>query len=309
MPPGKGLNTNNRWTFKAFGHIYRPMTEQPFIKMHGLGNDFVILDARRGAISLSAKDTQAIADRKRGVGCDQLIIIEPIEDGEADVFMRIKNADGSEVAACGNATRCVADLLMTETGRSEALIQTVYDVLEARREADGRITVDMGLVRFDWRDVPLSEARDTREMPLDIGGLSGPSALNIGNPHCVFFVDDVSKVDVESIGAVVEKMPLFPEFTNVQFVQVLGPNSIRQRVWERGVGVTEASGSGACAGFVAAARRGLTTRRGDVHLDGGILSIDWLADDHVMMTGPVAFSFTGKIDPSLLVSSVIARPS
>lgn len=276
------------------------MSALPFTKMHGLGNDFVILDGRSRSLRLNGGAARAISDRKRGIGCDQLIVLEPPRRDPADVFMRILNADGSESAACGNATRCVAHMVMAETGKSESHVETAHDILEAERETDGRISVDMGRVRFDWRDVPLSEARDTGHLDITIGGLSDPSALGVGNPHCVFFVDNVEAIDIAPIGREVERMALFPERANVQFVQVLDPKTIRQRVWERGVGVTEASGSGACAGFVAAARRGLTERRGDVRLDGGVLSIEWLRDDHVTLTGPVAHSFSGVLDRDLL---------
>jgi diaminopimelate epimerase len=271
-----------------------------FIKMHGLGNDFVVLDGRAHGLSLTAEQVRLIADRHRGVGCDQLIVLTAPEDRLADVTMVIRNADGGEVSACGNATRCVASLLMTESGKNHAVIQTRAGLLDAERRADGLVSVDMGPARLDWRDIPLSEAIDTLHLPLALGELSDPVGVGMGNPHAVFFVPDVMKVDVATLGPVLEHHPLFPERANIEFAQILSPERIRMRVWERGAGITLACGTGACATVVAAARRGLAGRRAEVILDGGTLDIEWQKDGHVMMTGPVSIAFSGRLDPSLL---------
>ncbi|MCB2102178.1 MAG: diaminopimelate epimerase [Rhodobacterales bacterium] len=282
------------------------MTGQPFIKMHGLGNDFVVVDGRADGTRLSAAQARAVADRHTGVGCDQVIILEPPRDALADLFMRIRNTDGSEAGACGNATRCVASLVMGETGADHAVIQTISGLLDAEARDGGLVAVDMGPARLDWRDIPLAEAHDTLHLPVTVGDLSDPVGVNMGNPHAVFFVNDVAAVPLEELGPRIEHHPLFPEFTNVQIAQVLDRANIRHRVWERGVGITRASGSGACATLVAAARRGLTERRATVHLEGGPLHIDWQPDGHVMMTGPVATSFTGHLDPALLDPAPLA---
>ncbi|MCP5366188.1 MAG: diaminopimelate epimerase [Hyphomicrobiales bacterium] len=273
-----------------------------FRKMHGLGNDFVVLDARAAPLPLSAAQAAAIADRRTGVGCDQLIVLEPPRDSLADVFMRIRNTDGSEAEACGNATRCVASLLMAETGHGHAVVQTVAGLLDAEAHGE-QVTVDMGPARLDWRDIPVSDAIDTLHLGIEAGPLKDPVGVNMGNPHAVFMVDDAAAVALEVYGPQVERHPLFPEFTNVEAVQVLAPDRIRMRVWERGVGVTRACGSGACAALVATARRGLTGRRATVVLDGGPLVIEWLPDGHVTMTGPVSTSFTGTLDDALLAQA------
>ncbi len=271
-----------------------------FIKMHGLGNDFVVIDGRARDVGLNGARARAISDRRTGVGCDQVIVIENSEEPLADAFMRIFNSDGSQVSACGNATRCVASLLMKEKSAKEVTIQTLAGLLDAEDADEGLITVDMGRVGMDWRDMPLSEARDTRDLGIESGPLKAPVGVSVGNPHAVFFVDDAEAVDLETHGPVIERHPLFPEYVNVEAAQVVSPSEIRVRVWERGAGLTRACGTGACASLVAAARRGLTTREADVVLDGGRLRIQWLKDDHVLMTGPVATSFTGAIDGSLL---------
>jgi diaminopimelate epimerase len=273
----------------------------PFIKMHGLGNDFVVVDARARALALSNAAAHAIADRKTGVGCDQIITVRASK--AADAFMRIQNADGGEVEACGNAARCVADLLMRETGKPTATIETVAGVLEARRAAGGRVAVDMGPARLDWREIPLSHACDTLRVPMAIAGFAEPTAVNIGNPHAVFFVPDAEAVPLAEIGPDIEHHAFFPQRTNVEFVQVLDRKRLRMRVWERGVGITRACGSGACAAAVAAARRGLSDRACEVRLDGGPLFLEWREDGHVIMTGPVATSFAGELDGSLLPSA------
>ena len=280
------------------------MSELPFIKMHGLGNDFVVLDARQRNIGLGGAHARAIADRRLGIGCDQLLVIEPPENGQgngaADVFMRIFNADGAEAGACGNGTRCVAQLVMAEKEIAEARIETKAGVLPAVRAEDGGIAVDMGPAGLDWRDIPLSEERDTLNLGLAAGPLKDPVAVNVGNPHAVFFVDDAAAVPLHDLGPGLENDPLFPQRANIGAAQILDDGNIRLRVWERGTGLTRACGTGACAALVAASRRELTGRSATVVLDGGRLLIEWRDDNHVIMTGPVATSFTGLIDPSLL---------
>lgn len=276
------------------------MTSLDFIKMHGLGNDFVIIDGRDGDLSLSRDSVRAVSDRRRGVGCDQFIVMEPAQTDVADVFMRIYNPDGSESGACGNATRCVASLMMREKATGHIIVETISGLLDCENIGDGLYSVDMGQARLDWRDLPLAQARDTEHLELEAGPLKDPVGVNMGNPHAVFMVDNAEAVDLEVFGPMVETDKLFPERTNVEAVHVISEDRIRMRVWERGAGITQACGSGACAALVATARRGLTGRKADVVLDGGTLSIEWLPDNNVLMTGPVATSFTGNIDPALL---------
>ncbi len=273
---------------------------RPFIKMHGLGNDFVVIDAREQPLTLDDARARAIADRHTGVGCDQLIIMErpPHGKGIADVVMRIRNADGGEVAACGNASRCVADLVMRETGRDHIVIETAAGLLDAERASGGRVTVDMGEARLDWRDIPLAEPQDTARLDLALGPLKEPVAVSMGNPHAVFFVPNAEAVDLKSLGPVLERHPLFPERANIGVAQVTSRDRIRLRVWERGTGITLACGTGACAALVAAVRRDLADRKAVVVVDGGELEIEWLKDGHVLMTGPVAVSFTGELPAS-----------
>jgi diaminopimelate epimerase len=266
-----------------------------FTKMQGLGNDFVVLDARRAPIPLSLADRRRIADRRRGVGCDQLIVLEPAVSAGADIFMRIYNPDGSEAGACGNATRCVSGRLMAESGTDHMTVETISGLLPARRREAGRICVDMGAARLGWREVPVNVECDTLHLPLSLGPLGDPVGVSMGNPHAVFFVDDVDAIALEEIGPKLEHAPLFPERANIEIVEVLSPERLRMRVWERGAGITLACGSGACATLVAAARRGLTARRAEVVLDGGPLEIEWLENGHVLMTGAWAESFTGEI--------------
>lgn len=268
-------------------------------KMHGLGNDFVVLDSRDEPILLPEARIRKIADRRRGIGFDQLLVIEHPAAREADAFMRIYNPDGSEAGACGNGTRCVADLLMTQLGRDTCRIETLRGVLEAERR-DGLITVDMGEAQKDWRDIPLARELDILHLPIEQDGVSNPVAVGMGNPHCVFFVDDADKVDVAGIGSAVEHHPLYPQRTNVEFVSVHGDNALRLRVWERGAGITLACGSGTCASVVAADLRGLVDARSApvaVTVDGGVLSIGIReSDGHVLMTGPAATTFVGEAD-------------
>jgi len=270
--------------------------------MHGLGNDFVIIDGRDSGFSLSRDAVRAISDRRRGVGCDQIIIMEQAPTALADVFMRIYNPDGSESGACGNATRCVASLLMSEKATSHVIVETISGLLDCENVGGGLYSVDMGPARLDWRDLPLSQALDTENLKIEAGPLKNPVGVNVGNPHAVFMVDNAEGIDLNVFGPMVEHDKLFPERTNVEAVQVLARDRIRMRVWERGAGITQACGSGACAALVATARRGLTDRKADVVLDGGTLRIEWMPDNNVLMSGPVSTSFVGNIDPSLLVS-------
>lgn len=272
-----------------------------FLKMHGLGNDFVVIDARKRPFTLSAAQAAAIADRRRGIGCDQIIVLEAGQSGAEDAFMRIRNADGSASAACGNATRCIGGFLMDETGKSRAIIGSEAGDLFADRANGGDVTIDFGPARLGWREVPLAREMDTLHLPLSLGPVSDPAGCSMGNPHATFFVPDVSAIDLAALGPKLEFDPLFPERANIGFAQVIAPDRIRLRVWERGAGITLACGTGACASLVNANRRGLTGRKARVELDGGTLTIERReADDHVLMTGAVAISFRGTIDPSLL---------
>jgi diaminopimelate epimerase len=281
----------------AGGPAYIGAMRVPFVKMHGLGNDFVVFDERAGSLSLTAARAAAIADRRTGVGCDQLISIEPAAAGSgADAAMRIRNADGSAAGACGNATRCVADLLFRETGGRAGIIRTPAGNLPVERLPGGLIRVDMGAPRLDWRDIPLSCAMDTLHLDLYAGEFGPPAACSMGNPHATFFVADLDRVPVTAFGPELEHAALFPERANIGFAQVLAPDRLRLRVWERGAGLTRACGSGACAALVNASRRGLTGRRATVVVDGGALEVEWRDDGHVLMTGPVATAFHGTID-------------
>ena len=271
---------------------------RPFVKMNGLGNDFVVVEARSAPFEPTPEQARAIADRTTGVGCDQLISIEPAAG--ADARMRIWNADGSEVEACGNATRCVGWLLMEATGRDGATIDTAGGLLRVER-AGVNVTVDMGPPGLDWRDIPLEEEMDTRGIELEYGPrgaplLHTPGAVSMGNPHVVFFVPDAETAPVREAGSMIEHHLLFPQGVNVGFAEVRARDRIRLRVWERGAGETAACGTGACAAVVAASRRGLTDRRVEVLANGGPLTIEWReSDGHVLMTGPVAVEFTGVL--------------
>ena len=277
------------------------MRGHPFIKMHGLGNDFVVLDARKERLKLKDETVRAIADRRLGVGCDQVLVLEKPKAKGADVFMRIRNADGSEAEACGNGTRCVADLVMRENGRERVTVETLAGLLAAHQAREHGVSVDMGEPRLGWREIPLARDCDTLNVPLTLGPLIVPVCTSMGNPHATFFVPDAEAIDLATLGPRLEHDPIFPERANIGVAQLLSPARLRFRVWERGAGITVACGSGACAALVAAARRGLTGRKAEIVLDGGTLEIEWAADGHVVMTGPVAVSFTGTLDPSLLV--------
>jgi diaminopimelate epimerase len=276
------------------------MGKIPFLKMHGLGNDFVVLDGRGRGIAVDAARARALANRRTGIGCDQVILLEPPRHPSAQVMMRIRNPDGTEAEACGNATRCVADLLHRETGAARIGIETVAGLLDAEVLSDGRVAVDMGPVRTGWDEIPLARPMDTERVALARGPLTAPSCTNIGNPHATFFVADVATIDLATLGPVLEHDRLFPERANIGVAAVGDRGHIRLRVWERGAGITRACGSGACAALVAAYRRGLVGRRAAVELDGGMLDIAWREDGHVIMTGPTALSFEGVFDPNLL---------
>ncbi len=267
----------------------------PFLKMHGCGNDFVVFDERARSFGFTPTRAAAIADRRTGIGCDQFITIEPPPAG-SDAFMRIRNPDGAEAGACGNATRCVVWLLSQESGQTDQTIRTVAGDLRSQVLQDGRVRVDMGPARLDWGDVPLARPMDTLHLDLARDGLADPAAASMGNPHATFFVPDLAALDIPTIGPTLETDPLFPDHANIGFVQVLAPDRIRLRVWERGAGLTLACGSGACAALVNSARRGLTGRRAAVLVDGGELEIEWRDDGHVLMTGPVATAYSGEID-------------
>ena len=264
----------------------------PFRKMHGIGNDFVVLDARKHALDLTMDRARQIADRRFGIGCDEILIIEPARNG-ADAFMGVRNADGSTAESCGNGARCVADMLMRETGKSAVVLETLGGPIAATRAKNGHVTIDMGNARTDWRDIPLAESCDTLHLPVTEGPLSDPVGVSMGNPHAVFFVSDVAVVDLANLGPRLERHALFPERANIEVVQVMSPTHLRMRVWERGSGITLACGTGACASAVAAVRRDLCRRAVTVTLEGGDLHIEWRSDGHVIMTGPTADVFSG----------------
>lgn len=272
---------------------------RPFVKMNGAGNDFVVVNALQAPFAPTADQARAIADRKTGQGCDQLIAIEPSET--ADAFMRVWNADGGSVETCGNALRCVGWLLMEANGVDRVTIDTLGGPTVATRAGERRVTVDMGAPRTGWDQVPLAEEMDTRGIELQVGPIDAPlvhtpGAVSMGNPHVVFFTDRQDDGFVRGTGSLVENHPMFPQGVNVGFANVLSPDHIRLRVWERGAGLTKACGTGACAALVATARRGLTGRSARVDVDGGELRIDWdEATDHVFMTGPVEIERTGVL--------------
>ena len=272
-----------------------PKTGLRFLKMHGLGNDFVVIDSRgRGAVTTPAL-AKALGDRHRGVGFDQLAEIRDAEG--ADFAPDFWNSDGSRAGACGNATRCVSDLVMAGLGREAVRLVTARGELQARRLDSGLVAVNMGPPVLDWAAIPLAREVDVLHLPLP----GDPVAVGMGNPHCVVFVADAEAEDVTGRGALLEHDPLFPERTNVEFVNVLGTDHLRMRVWERGAGITLACGSGACAVAVAAHLRGLTGRSVQIDVDGGRLSIDW-REDGVWMTGPVAHVFDGWLSPEYLAA-------
>lgn len=266
-----------------------------FMKMHGAGNDFVVIDSRGREAVVTAGLARALGDRHRGVGFDQLAEIRDAPD--ADFALDFWNADGSRAGACGNATRCVSDHVMTGLGRAAVNLVTTRGGLRAVRRGDGSVAVNMGQPQLGWAEVPLARAVDPLHLPLT----GDPVAVGMGNPHCVFFVPDAEAVDLPRLGPLWERDPLFPERTNVEFVSLLGPDRLRMRVWERGTGITLACGSGACAAAVAAHRRGLTGRKVTLQVDGGVLEVDW-REDGVWLSGPVAHVYDGFLSADYLAA-------
>ncbi|GLS85274.1 diaminopimelate epimerase [Cypionkella aquatica] len=266
-----------------------------FMKMHGAGNDFVIIDSRGRDAVVTAKLAQALGDRHRGTGFDQLAEIR--DSQTADFALDFWNSDGSRAEACGNATRCVANYMMHDLGRDALTLITKRGLLRAARQTDGRVSVNMGHPQLDWSEIPLSHATDTLHLPL----AGDPTAVGIGNPHCVFFVADADSIDLAALGPGLEHHPLFPQRTNVEWAQLIAPDHLRMRVWERGAGITLACGSGTCATVVAAHLRGLTGRAVTVEADGGTLHVDW-RDDGVWLTGPTAHIFDGTLTPAFLAA-------
>jgi len=282
------------------------MTAHAFRKMNGLGNDFVMVDVRASGAVFSGSVIRAIANRETGIGCDQFILIEQPRNG-GDCFMGIRNADGGEVEACGNAARCIVSLMLEETGKTEITVETLGALTTGWSAANGDICVDMGPPKLNWRDIPLAEEiRDTRGIELQIGPIDNPilhtpAVVNMGNPHAIFFVEDTSAYDLSKIGPLLENHPMFPERANISLAQVVDQNHIRLVVWERGVGLTQACGTAACATAVASARKQLTDRQVTVSLPGGDLVLEWReSDDHVLMTGPVTHEYDGTLDARLL---------
>lgn len=273
----------------------RPLSETGlrFLKMHGLGNDFVVIDARSGENPVTPALARALGDRHRGVGFDQLAVILPAES--ADFTLEFWNADGSKAGACGNATRCVSDLMMRDLGKDRVTLTTARGRLAAERRADGLVSVNMGAPILEAAAIPV--AADPLALPL----AGDPVAVGMGNPHCIFFVEDAETADVSGLGPKIEHHPLFPERTNVEFAALVGPDHLRMRVWERGAGITLACGSGTCATAVAAHLRGLTGRQVIVDVDGGRLEIDW-REDGVWMTGPTALVFEAELSPAFLAA-------
>ncbi|MBG52327.1 MAG: diaminopimelate epimerase [Alphaproteobacteria bacterium] len=275
-----------------------------FRKMNGLGNDFVVVDVRAHDPHFSAETVRAIADRKTGIGCDQFILIERPRNG-GDCFMGIRNADGGEVEACGNAARCIASLMLDETGKTEVIVETLGAMTRGSRAPDGNVTVDMGTPRLEWHEIPLAEEiRDTRGIELQIGPIDNPilhtpAVVNVGNPHAIFFIEDVNSVDLSRVGPLLENHPMFPERANISLAQVISRDHILLKVWERGAGLTRACGTAACAAAVAGARKRLTNRAVTVTLPGGDLHLHWREeDDHILMTGPATFDDDGTLDPA-----------
>jgi len=265
-----------------------------FMKWHGAGNDFVMIDSRGRAPVVTCTLAAALGDRNRGVGFDQLAEIRTSD--AADIDLDFWNADGSRAGACGNATRCVARYVLDQTGKSALTIRTARGILEAREDGD-QVSINMGQPQTLWSEVPLAQEVDTAHLPIE----GDPAAVGMGNPHCVFFVDDADSVDVAGIGPTIETHPLFPEQTNVEFATIRSRTEVRMRVWERGTGITLACGSGACATAVAAHQRGLTDAKMRMDLDGGWLTLD-IRDDGVWMTGPTAFVYEGQLTPDFLKS-------
>jgi len=268
----------------------------PFIKMHGAGNDFVVIDNRKGDLPVAALDMSKIADRQFGVGCDQVIVLEKSQ--RADIFMRIYNADGSESGSCGNASRCVAWVVFAERENVNGVtIETISGIISSSVVDEDNVTIDMGEPRLKWDEIPLARDVDTLHLPIQENEFGDPVAVNMGNPHAVFFVAEPYNVNLAAVGSVLERHPLFPQRANIGIARVESKSHITLRVWERGAGATLACGTGACAALVAAHRRDLTGRKALVDLPGGSLLIQWReSDNHVLMTGPAATSFVGTFN-------------
>jgi diaminopimelate epimerase len=288
------------------------LANHPFVKMNGIGNEIVVVDLRADGKSparIEADDARAAAS-PRGAPYDQLMALYPPRTPGTDAFIRIYNNDGSEAGACGNGMRCVASLVSDASGKSALTFETNAGILNCWKGADGLFTVDMGKPRFAWNEIPLAEEfRDTRAIELQIGPidapvLHSPAVLNMGNPHAIFWVDDVNAYDLERFGPLLENHPIFPDRANITLAHIVSREHIVIRTWERGAGLTKACGSAACAAAVAAARLKRTNRKVKITLPGGELTIDWRADDHVLMTGPVAFEFNGTFDPALFAKTV-----
>src|SRR5262245_8903991 len=282
------------------------LANQVFVKMNGIGNEIVVVDLRRHGGRIEAGEARAVA-APGGTPYDQLMALYPPRTSGTDAFIRIYNNDGSEAGACGNGMRCVADLLSQEGGKSELTFETSAGVLNCWKGSDGLFTVDMGPPCFKWNEIPLAEEfHDTRAIELQIGPidkpvLHSPSVVSMGNPHAIFWVDDVNAHDLARLGPLLENHPIFPERANITLARIVTRNHIIIRTWERGAGLTKACGSAACAAAVAAARLRRTDRKVKVTLPGGELAIEWrTTDDHVLMTGPVQFEFKGRFDPALL---------
>jgi diaminopimelate epimerase len=266
-----------------------------FLKMHGLGNDFVVIDARENGFNPDKSFLCAVANRKRGIGCDGIVLMRKPLSPEADIFLEMYNSDGSSLRACGNASRCIASLMFTELGKPKCVIETVAGLLHCWEESSGVIAVDFGAPLLEWNEIPLAREVDTLHAPIASGGLFAPCCVNMGNPHTVYFVEDVEAVALAEVGPILENDPIFPDRCNIEIAQIVAPDRIRMRVWERGAGITDACGSGACATLVAAVRRGKSARLATVVLDGGELMIEWRADTHVVMMGGASLSYRGEI--------------
>ncbi len=264
-----------------------------FIKMHGLGNDFVIIDLRSQKIAISPDMAREVCDRNRGVGCDQLVTIE--SSGKGDCFVRFYNNDGSESSACGNATRCIAKLMIAETGREKVVIETKAGILECWQAENGLIAVNMGKFKNDWQSIPLSRESDTLAVDISEGGLKNPVAVNVGNPHAVFFIDNIQDFPLQNVGPKLEHNKIFPQRANIEIAQIISKKEINMRVWERGSGETMACGTGACAVGVAAYLKGFADSEVVVHLTGGDLKINIQKDHTVIMTGAAVEVFRGRI--------------
>ncbi|MDX1736690.1 MAG: diaminopimelate epimerase [Alphaproteobacteria bacterium] len=269
-----------------------------FNKMHGLGNDFIVVENRNNENHLSKDEIKLMSHRRFGIGCDQFIMLEKPTAETADVFMRIYNPDASESGACGNATRCVASMVSDQTGKADITIQTQRGLLACQKNADGSYSVDMGVAMLDARSIPTTDDADVKNIPTG-QDLPAGFAVGMGNPHLVIFVEDADEIELDKLGPTLEHSPFFPERTNVEFVSKNSDGSLRMRVWERSAGITMACGSGACAVGVAAFKKGIiNSREVDIHLDGGKLTIEYREDGHVIMTGPVAHAFDGHFDLS-----------